>query len=110
MRFSVQQIKYELLYAIREYDSDGSKWQIAISEVEPTEALKARGLDPEAYLFLGKPASTNRAAVLVRDFMMGRCLVQPAEPSATASGEPGDWVVMFRDKASLPTDAVVSLA
>lgn len=105
MRYSIQQIKYEFLYAIKEFDSDGRQWQIAMSDVAPADMLKSQGEDPEAYVFVGKPAGTARAAELVRDFFVDRYEV--AVSSDQIKGNPdGDWIVLFRSKASLPRLAV----
>lgn len=109
MRFSVQQIKYEFLYAIKEYDGDGGQWQIALADAAPAEMLAAKGLEPDDYLFLGKPASTSRAASAVRDFMVGRCGVN--DVTRLDDEKSGDWVVLFRTRSSLPEGTqVVSLS
>ncbi|WP_018699769.1 hypothetical protein [Amorphus coralli] len=100
MAFSVQQIKFDLLSAIKEFGGDGSDWRIGLSDRPPAEALTSEGLEPDNYVFIGKPAATPRAAEIVLEFMTGRCRVmgQPA-PVPPASH---NWVYMYREKASLP--------
>lgn len=105
MRYSIQQIKYEFLYAIKEFDSDGRLWQIAVSDLPPAETLAREGLDATECVFVGKPAGTARAAELVRDFFSKRYEVTDAGPLGEA-GVPHSWVVLFRPKASLPRPAV----
>ncbi|MBR9840537.1 MAG: hypothetical protein GYB50_21985 [Rhodobacteraceae bacterium] len=105
MLYSIQQIKYEFLYAIKEFDSDGRQWRIAVSDLPPAETLAREGIDPQDCVFVGKPAGTPRAAQLVRDFFLDRYDV----PDVGRSGEGGSalsWVVLFRPKASLPRPAV----
>lgn len=104
MTFSVQQIKFELLSAIKEFGYDGSPWRIAISGEPPAETLAAAGVEPDDYVFVGKPAASARAALIVREFMVGRCGVtgeqlRPLRPEEC-------WVVMYRERAGLPQEAV----
>lgn len=100
MSFSVQQIKFEFLSVIKEFGGDGRDWQVALSDSPPAEALAREGLDPADYVFIGKPAASPRAAVIVREFMTGRCRVAEA-PSADGSADL-HWIYLFREKASLP--------
>lgn len=98
MRYSVQTIKYDLLYAIKEYDSDGSQWKIAVSDRPPANTLAMLGLDPSEYVYVGKPASTTRAAELVEEFFVQRFdLSRCSLPNVT-----GEWVIMYRMKTSIP--------
>jgi len=101
MRYSIQQIKYDFLYAIKEYDSDGTRWQVTLSEFPPAETLQRSGLDPDEYVFLGKPAGTPRAAELVRDFFMQRYAVSELK-GADQDSLRAEWVILFRAKTSLP--------
>lgn len=105
MRYSIQQIKYEFLYAIKEFDSDGRLWRIAVSDLPPAETLSREGLDPADCVFVGKPAGTVRAAELVREFFSKRYDVPDAGPLGEA-GTTQSWVLLFRTKASLPRPAV----
>lgn len=103
MRFSVQQIKYEFLYAIKEFDSDGSLWQLVTSSQPPAETLSQMGHDVERFVYLGKPAGTPRAAEIVKTYFMHRFGVRD---SGTLEGqEIAEWVILFRSKLSLPTEA-----
>ncbi|MGR3742678.1 MAG: hypothetical protein ACU0BC_00790 [Pseudooceanicola nanhaiensis] len=102
MRFSVQQIKYDFLYAIKEFDSDGSQWGVTVSDLPPAETLVRDGCDPEEHVFLGKPAGTPRAAALVQDFFASRFGVRPV---SREDAVPGEWVILFRNRASLPQAA-----
>ncbi|CAN0602436.1 unnamed protein product, partial [Ectocarpus sp. 12 AP-2014] len=72
MRFSVQQIKYDFLYAIKEFDSEGEMWKLVTSAQPPTETLGLLGHDSKDYIFIGKPAGTPRAAQIVKDFFVRR--------------------------------------
>lgn len=103
MRFSVQQIKYEFLYAIKEFDSDGSLWQVVISSSPPHETLEAIGHNVEDFIYLGKPAGTLRAAGIVKTYFMQRFGVVDAD---VFEGEGViEWVILFRSKRSLPNAA-----
>lgn len=97
MRYSVQTIKYDLLYAIKEYDSDGSQWQITVSDQPPAETLAALRLDPSQHVYVGKPASTARAAELVEEFFLQRFGLARVDAPLTR----GDWVIMYRLKDSI---------
>lgn len=99
MRYSIQTIKYDLLYAIKEYDSDGGRWQIVASAAPPEETLTALALDADQHVFVGKPASTPRAAELVRDYMVERFDLRPVPPPA--GGGDAIWVTIFRPKNSI---------
>lgn len=109
MRYSIQQIKYEFLYALKEFDSDGKRWELAISDVPPAETLSRKGLTPEDYIYMGKPAGTPRAAQLVCDFFKDRYCM-PLTSEDREDSPVCDWVIMFRSKASLPNlpDLLVS--
>lgn len=102
MRYSIQQIKYDFLYAIKEFDSDGTQWGVTTSDLPPAETLARDGRDPAAHVFLGKPAGTARAAALVQDFFASRFGVRPVSRDGAV---PGEWVILFRNRASLPQEA-----
>jgi len=103
MRFSVQQIKYDFLYAIKEFDSDGTLWQLVTSTRPPHETLKAMGHDVDGFIYLGKPAGTPRAAEIVKTYFMQRFGVVD---SGVCEGEGvAEWVILFRSKESLPNEA-----
>lgn len=103
MRFSVQQIKYEFLYAIKEFDSDGTQWQLITSPHGPSETLKQMGHDVDRFVYLGKPAGTPRAAEIVKTYFMHRFRV--ADAGTLESDGITEWVILFRSKLSLPTEA-----
>lgn len=103
MRFSVQQIKYEFLYAIKEFDSDGSLWQVVSSPRPPHETLESMGHDVASFIYLGKPAGTPRAATIVKTYFAERFDVID---SGVCEGEGvAEWVILFRSQKSLPTEA-----
>jgi hypothetical protein len=104
MRYSIQQIKYEFLYAIKEFDSDGSKWSVVLSDLPPAETLSRGGHDPDGFVFLGKPAGTPRAAALVAEFFAQRFGVVRTR-AEDAVPEASEWVILYRDAATLPRDA-----
>ena len=97
MRYSIQTIKYDLLCVLREYDSDGSRWSIATSPLPPAESLAALGLNAADYVYVGKPASTPRAAEIARDFFAERFGVSTT-PVRAAPDRPADWVLLYRLK------------
>ena len=103
MRFSVQQIKYDFLYAIKEFDSDGSLWGVVISTCAPAETLTAMGHIPEEFIYIGKPAGTLRAAEVVKSFFVQRFGVVDAGTVAEKGN--AEWVILYRSKQSLPTEA-----
>jgi len=103
LRFSVQQIKYEFLYAMKEFDSDGTQWEVTTSPLPPAETLTLMGYAADDFIYLGKPAGTARAAGIVKAFFMQRFQVVDA-PSPDAGGG-GEWVIIFRSKQSLPNEA-----
>ncbi len=103
MRFSVQQIKYDFLYAIKEFDSDGGQWTLVTSPRPPAETLTGMGHDAEAFVYLGKPAGTPRAAEIVKTFFVQR--FGACDAGACPGEGAAEWVILFRAKASLPTEA-----
>lgn len=103
MRLSVQQIKYDFLYAIKEFDSDGSLWCLVTSARPPAETLGEMGHDAQDFVYLGKPAGTPRAAEIVKSHFIQRFGV--ADAGALTGEGMADWVILFRSKHSLPTEA-----
>jgi hypothetical protein len=103
LRFSVQQIKYDFLYAIKEFDSDGTRWGVVTSPVPPSETLSRMGFDVADFIYLGKPAGTPRAAEIVKAFFIQRFgTVDSGQLEAEGTAE---WVILFRSKDSLPSKA-----
>jgi hypothetical protein len=103
VKFSVQQIKYEFLYAIKEFDSDGTLWQLITSPHPPYETLEGMGCDAEAFIYLGKPAGTPRAASIVKTYFIQRFGV--GDSGAFEGEGVAEWVILFRSKQSLPNEA-----
>jgi hypothetical protein len=103
MRFSVQQIKYEFLYAIKEFDSDGTFWQLVTSPHPPHETLERMGQDVDKFIYLGKPAGTPRAAEIVKTYFMQRFGVK--DSGTLEDNGVAEWVILFRSKQSLPNEA-----
>lgn len=103
MRFSVQQIKYDFLYAIKEFDSDGTRWGLVTSPLPPAETLARMGCDVADFIYLGKPAGTPRAAEIVKAFFIQR--FGTADSGRLAVEGTAEWVILFRSKQSLPTEA-----
>lgn len=103
MRFSVQQIKFDFLYAIKEFDSDGSQWSVVVSDQPPAETLTALGHPPNAFVYIGKPAGTQRAAEVVTAFFKQRFSV--ADAGIIAQGGTAEWVILYRSRQSLPSEA-----
>jgi hypothetical protein len=91
MRYSIQQIKFEFISAIREIDDDAGRWNAAIVDQPPEASLRQMGFDPSEFVYVAKPAVSPRAAALVLDFMADRMGVRRSLVSDT-----GHWAMMFR--------------
>jgi hypothetical protein len=105
LRFSVQQIKYDFLYAIKEFDSDGRLWGLITSPLPPAETLTTLGHAADDFVYLGKPAGTPRAAGIVKTFFMQRFGVADAGDMPGEGELVAEWVILFRSKKSLPKEA-----
>lgn len=103
LRLSVQQIKYDFLYAIKEFDSDGTLWGLVISPFPPAKTLSLMSYDVDDFIYLGKPAGTPRAAEIVKSFFIQRFGV--ADAGLLEVDGIAEWVILFRSKHSLPTEA-----
>lgn len=91
MRYSIQQIKFEFISAIREIDDDAGRWTAAIVDHPPEASLRQMGFDPTEFVYVAKPAVSPRAAALVLDFIADKMGV-----NRTRANETGHWVMMFR--------------
>lgn len=93
MVYSPQQIKWDLLSAIREYGTDASGWTVCLSDGPPEATLGTLGLDADGMAYMGKPALTERAARLVHDFLTRRMGVASAP-----APQRGNWIMVYRPK------------
>lgn len=91
--YSPQQIKWDLLSAIREYGTDATQWTVCLSSQPPEETIIGLGHYPDAMSYMGKPAMTERAARLVYDFLRQRMGVATVETRRA-----GPWIIVFRQR------------
>lgn len=98
-RYSVQQIKFEFLSYIKEFGGDSAGWSVGVADRGPEEALAANAVDPEAEIWIAKPAVSARAAAMVEEHFTGRCRIAPAP--AVVRGPDSHWVFLFRRRVDL---------
>lgn len=94
MVFSVQQVKYEFLAYIKEFDPVFSNWYVGLAD-QPKQALFERhrvrdAEDPWLY----KQLLTNRAARTVQDYFIGHLRTAGAPPMEQS--EDVDCVYLYR--------------
>ena len=71
MVFSVQQVKYEFLAYIKEFDATFANWYVGMSD-QPKQALfDIHGVRDAEDPWLYKQLLTNRAARTVQDYFIG---------------------------------------
>jgi len=93
MRYSIQQIKFDFISAIRDIDDEAGKWAGILADCPPEEALRCLGRDPGECIFIAKPAVSDRAAEMVLEFMVRRLGVYHL-----AFERKGHWAMIFRDE------------
>jgi hypothetical protein len=72
MVFSVQQIKYELLGYIKEFDQRFENWFVGIAEDPKKTLAETHGLDLDADLWIYKQALSFSAARAVQRYFLER--------------------------------------
>ena len=91
MVFSVQQVKYEFLAYIKEFDRTFSTWCVGISDA-PKEALFERhGVWPDEDPWLYKQLLTHRAARTVFDYFAAQLKTASVPPP----GETDDFDCIY---------------
>lgn len=70
MVFSVQQVKYEFLAYIKEFDPTFSNWCVGISDQPKSALFEQHGVQPDRDPWLYKQLLTNRAARTVYDYFV----------------------------------------
>lgn len=91
MRYSVQQIKFELLSYIKEFGGDAVRWHIGTTDDAPKEMFETQRVDPATDIWLWKPALTPTAADLVASWMIDRCTATRVETDI-----PGHCVFLYQ--------------
>lgn len=98
-KYSIQQIKFELLSYLKEFGTDGANWTIQLTTgTEDQAVLSLRGDDAQSMIWICKPTLSERAAVLIKEHMVSRFGMQsPSEDTATVpAGAERNWVLMYR--------------
>lgn len=91
MRYSVQQIKFELLSYIKEFGGDAAAWRVGTTEDVEREMFEALRVDRARDIWLWKPALSATAANLVARWMTDHRLASPIEARS-----PGPIVFLYR--------------
>ena len=96
MAYSVQQIKFELISYVKEFGADFTEWSIGLAADAPKALFEINKVDEVRDIWLWKPAVTNAAAVMIRNWMTDRQKVN----GVTGDDDSGVCVFMFkRDEA-----------
>lgn len=91
--FSPQQIKFEFLSYIKEFDLDPAAWRIGVAQDARTALFVDNGVDEARDIWLWKPALSGAAARIVLTFFTDRFGV----PAAThVPGRETNCVFLFR--------------
>ncbi len=93
MRYSIQQIKFDFISAIRDVDDQAGQWDGILADCPPEEVLRCLGRDPADCIFMAKPAVSDRAAEMVLEFMVSRLGVR-----RLAFERKGHWAMIFRNQ------------
>ena len=94
MIYSVQQIKFEILAYIKEFDPDFSNWYIGISSNPKVVMREAHGVDEAHDAWFCKQAVSFRACETIRSYFTEKLKVDGTRIAGTA--EDGNWVYLFR--------------
>ncbi|ROO24192.1 hypothetical protein SAOR_15385 [Salinisphaera orenii MK-B5] len=85
MAFSVQQIKFEFLSYMKEFEGNDGAWFVGVC-ADPEAALFASQMvDRQRDIWLWKPALTPRAALAVRDYFQQKFEIPDARCSAPSA-------------------------
>jgi hypothetical protein len=94
MIYSVQQIKFEILAYIKEFDTDFSNWYIGISSTPKVVMREAHGVDEAHDAWFCKQAVSFRACETIRSYFTEKLKVDGTRITGTA--DDGNWVYLFR--------------
>lgn len=94
MIYSVQQIKFEILAYIKEFDTDFSNWYIGISSTPKVVMREAHGVDEAHDAWFCKQAVSFRACETIRSYFTEKLKVDGTRVAGTA--DDGNWVYLFR--------------
>ena len=94
MVFSVQQVKYEFLAYIKEFDRSFGDWCVGISAAPKETLFEQHGVRPDEDPWLYKQLLTHRAARTVYDYFVGH-LKTAGMPPADESND-FDCVYLFK--------------
>lgn len=93
MLFSPQQIKFEFLSYIKEFDLDPAAWRIGLAEDACVALFSDNGVDEATDIWIWKPAASAAAAGIVFSFFTQRFGIRPTAQVRTAST---NCVFLFR--------------
>ena len=94
MVFSVQQVKYEFLAYIKEFDRTFSNWYVGVA-AEPKETLfEIHGVRDAEDPWLYKQLLTNRAARTVQDYFLDQLKTAGTRPQEQS--ENVDCVYLYK--------------
>lgn len=85
--FSVQQIKFEFLSYIKEFEGNDGGWFVGVCTDPETTLFASETVDRQRDIWLWKPTLTPRAALAVRDYFQQKFEIPDARcsmPSADA--------------------------
>jgi hypothetical protein len=94
MVYSVQQVKYEFLAYIKEFDSTFGNWYVGLADQPKAALFERHGVRDAEDPWLYKQLLTNRAARTVQDYFVGH-LKTAGEPALEQS-ENVDCVYLFK--------------
>lgn len=102
-KYSIQQIKFELLSYLKEFGTDGADWTIQLTTGTDDQAVRSlRDSDAQAMIWICKPTLNERSATLIKDHMVSRFGMQSpvAEAGLMPGGPERNWVLMHRKASS----------
>ena len=94
MILSVQQVKYEFLAYIKEFDESFSNWCVGISDSPKQTLFELHGVRTDEDPWLYKQLLTHRAARTVYDYFVDHLKTAGVQP--TASSNDFDCVYLFK--------------
>lgn len=102
-KYSIQQIKFELLSYLKEFGTDGADWTIQLTTgTEDQAVLVLQDAEAQSMIWICKPALSARAAELIRDHMVSRFGMQSPRSQELPVPETAErnWVLMYRKAKS----------
>jgi hypothetical protein len=102
-KYSIQQIKFELLSYLKEFGANGADWIIQLTTGTDDQAvLSLRDDDAQSMIWICKPTLSERAAALIKEHMVSRFgMHSPSEDTVPVpAGAERNWVLMYRKAKS----------